>query len=75
MTLTAFGPDFTFAYDAWLQHPAGLGQLPPDMHGTSVAVIGAGAAGIVAAYELMRLGLRPIVYEAGKFGGRLRSER
>ncbi|MDH2328266.1 NAD(P)/FAD-dependent oxidoreductase [Cereibacter sp. SYSU M97828] len=74
MTLTAFGPDFPFAYDDWLRHPAGLGTLPPECHGSSVAIIGAGAAGIVAAYELMRLGLRPVVYEAGRFGGRLRSE-
>lgn len=75
MTLTAFGPDFPFAYDDWLRHPAGLGHVPPTALGSSVAIIGSGAAGIVAAYELMKLGLRPIVYEAGRFGGRLRSER
>ena len=39
-----------------------------------MAVVGAGIAGIVAAYELMRAGLRPVVYEAGRMGGRLRSE-
>lgn len=72
--LSAFGPDFPFAYDDWLGHPAGLGRVPRDMRGAPVAVIGAGAAGIVAAFELMRLGLRPVVYEAARFGGRLRSE-
>ncbi|MEI4473316.1 flavin monoamine oxidase family protein [Frigidibacter sp. MR17.24] len=71
--LSAFGPDFPFAYDDWIAHPAGLGQLPRDMLGTEVAVIGAGASGIIAAFELMRLGLRPVIYESSRFGGRLRS--
>lgn len=31
-------------------------------------------AGIVAAYELMKLGLKPVIYEASKLGGRLRSQ-
>ncbi|OSP54906.1 NAD(P)/FAD-dependent oxidoreductase [Pseudoruegeria sp. SK021] len=73
-SITAFGPDFPFAYDDWLTHPDGLGTLPEAALGCEVAVIGAGAAGIVAAHELMRLGLRPIIYESHKFGGRLRSE-
>lgn len=72
--LTAFGPDFPFAYDAWISHPAGLGRLPEKRYGERVAIIGAGVAGIVAAYELMRLGLRPVIYEASRLGGRLRSE-
>ncbi|MFC3568047.1 flavin monoamine oxidase family protein [Paracoccus simplex] len=72
--VTAFGPDFPFAYDDWLRHPAGLGTIPPERLGTEVAVIGAGAAGIIAGHELMKLGLRPILYESARFGGRLRSE-
>ncbi|WP_116134010.1 NAD(P)/FAD-dependent oxidoreductase [Tropicimonas sp. IMCC34043] len=72
--LTAFGPDFPFAYDDWLGHPAGLGRVPAERHGARIAVIGAGAAGLVAGYELMRLGLRPILFESGRFGGRLRSQ-
>ena len=72
--LTAFGPDFPFAFDDWLAHPAGLGELPTDALGQEVAVIGAGVAGMVAAYELMKLGLKPVVYEIGRIGGRLRSE-
>jgi monoamine oxidase len=71
---SAIGPDFPFQYDTWLEHPAGLGSIPADMHGTRVAIIGAGVAGIVAAHELLRIGLRPVVYEAGRIGGRLRSE-
>lgn len=73
--LSCFGPDFTYDYEAWLKSPHGLGTIPSEAHGTEVAVIGSGAAGIIAAYELMKLGLRPIVYEAGEFGGRLRSRR
>jgi monoamine oxidase len=68
-----FVPDFPFAYDDWLRHPAGLGHLPEHLHGTPVAVVGGGVSGIVAAYELMRLGLRPVLYEAGELGGRMRS--
>ena len=36
--------------------------------------MGAGISGLVAAYELMRLGLKPVVYESGHLGGRLRSQ-
>ena len=72
--VTTFGPDFPFAYDDWLKHPAGLGRLPAERHGQEVAVVGGGLAGMVAAYELMRLGLKPVLYEAGRIGGRLRSE-
>jgi monoamine oxidase len=70
----AFGPDFPFGHDTWLKHPAGLGQLPEEVLGTEVAIVGAGIAGLVAAYELMKLGLKPVVYEAGRMGGRLRSQ-
>lgn len=72
--ISAFGPDFPFAYDDWLGHPDGLGSIPDARLGTEVAVVGAGIAGLVASYELLKLGLRPVVYEAGRIGGRLRSE-
>ncbi|WP_442772880.1 flavin monoamine oxidase family protein [Paenirhodobacter enshiensis] len=72
--LSAFGPDFPFAYDDWIAHPAGLGTIPAGQHGARIAVIGAGAAGIIAGHELMKLGLDPVLYESGQFGGRLRSE-
>jgi tryptophan 2-monooxygenase len=68
-----FGPDFPFAYDDWLGNPAGLGRLPPDRLGAPVAIVGAGMAGLTAAYELMRLGARPVIYESAEIGGRLRS--
>nr|WLD25875.1 amine oxidase TurO [Streptomyces sp.] len=66
-------PDFPFSYDGWLRHPAGLGSLPAGRAGTPVAVVGGGMAGLTAAYELMRLGLRPVVHEAEQLGGRMRS--
>ncbi|WP_130797215.1 flavin monoamine oxidase family protein [Streptomyces otsuchiensis] len=72
--LTMFGPDFPFAYDDYLAHPAGLGQIPATEHGREVAVIGGGLSGVVAAYELMTMGLKPVVYEADRIGGRLRTE-
>ena len=46
--ITMFGPDFPYAYDDYLAHPAGLGQIPATEHGTEVANIGGGLSGIVA---------------------------
>ncbi|WP_394788303.1 flavin monoamine oxidase family protein [Rhodoferax sp.] len=72
--VTIFGPDFPFPFDDWIRHPAGLGTLPAEHLGAEVAIVGAGMAGMVAAYELMKLGLKPVIYEASKMGGRLRSQ-
>ncbi|MGH6933182.1 MAG: flavin monoamine oxidase family protein [Dongiaceae bacterium] len=71
--ITMFGPDFPFAYDEWVKHPAGLGRVPAERHGTEVAIIGAGISGLLAACELIKMGLKPVVYEARRLGGRLRS--
>lgn len=68
-----FGPDFPFAYDDWLKHRDGLGSIPAAAHDKQVAIVGGGIAGLVCAFELMKVGLRPVVYEAGQLGGRLRS--
>jgi tryptophan 2-monooxygenase len=72
--VTMLGPDFPFAFDDHVRHPAGLGRMPAERYGTEVAVIRAGISGIVTALEMMKLGLRPVVYEADRIGGRLRSE-
>lgn len=71
--ITMFGPDFPFAYDDYLVHPAGIGSVPHAARGTEVAVIGGGLAGLIAAYELLKMGLAPVVYEADQLGGRMRS--
>lgn len=71
--ITMFGPDFPFAYDDFRRSPHGIGSVPEGVHGTRVAVIGGGLSGMVAARELVRMGLQPVVYEADQIGGRMRS--
>lgn len=71
--ITMLNPDFPFSYDHYLAHLDGLGSVPPELYGTEVAVVGAGLSGLVTAYELMKLGLRPVIYEADQIGGRLRT--
>jgi monoamine oxidase len=73
--VTMFGPDFPFPFDDWIAHPAGLGSIPQERLGEEVAIVGAGMSGMLAAYELMKLGLRPVMYEASHMGGRLRSQQ
>ncbi|WGW12366.1 NAD(P)/FAD-dependent oxidoreductase [Saxibacter everestensis] len=71
--ITMLNPDFPFSYDSYLADSAGLGSVPESALGTPVAVVGAGLSGLVTAYELMKLGLRPVIYEADQIGGRLRT--
>ncbi|NMO02479.1 NAD(P)/FAD-dependent oxidoreductase [Gordonia sp. TBRC 11910] len=71
--LTMFGPDFPFAYDDFVTAAAGIGSIPEQAHGKRVAVIGAGLSGTLVARELLRMGLKPVVYEADQIGGRMRS--
>ncbi len=73
MSLSMLNPDFPFSYDHYLAGAEGLGQIPREHHGTEVAVIGAGLSGLVTAYELMKLGLKPVIFEADQIGGRLRT--
>ncbi|HEX2092613.1 MAG TPA: NAD(P)/FAD-dependent oxidoreductase [Longimicrobiaceae bacterium] len=66
--------DSLYDYTQVLGHP--LAKLPLTELGSRVAVIGGGAAGIVAALELLRMGLRPVIYEgSGRIGGRNWSKR
>lgn len=71
--VTMFGPDFPFAYDDYVRSPHGIGSVPESAYGTRVAIIGGGVAGMLTARELVRMGLRPVVYEADQIGGRMRS--
>ncbi|WGW14174.1 NAD(P)/FAD-dependent oxidoreductase [Saxibacter everestensis] len=66
-------PDFPFGYDEFLADPAGTGTVPESAYGQEVAVIGAGLAGVVTAYELMKKGLKPVIYESAEIGGRMRT--
>jgi tryptophan 2-monooxygenase len=67
--------DSLYDYAKLVASPTGLATLPAQSYGTEVAVIGAGAAGLVAAYELMRCGLKPVIYETtDRIGGRLWSK-
>jgi tryptophan 2-monooxygenase len=48
-----------------------IATLPKDKWGTQVAIIGAGAAGLMAAYQLLKIGAQPVIFEAsGRIGGR-----
>ncbi|MDT9683114.1 FAD-dependent oxidoreductase [Streptomyces sp. TRM76323] len=75
--------DFPFDYAAYTAGRR-IGRLPDHALGTPVAVVGTGGAGMTAAYELMRVGCRPVLYEAEssqdgpggrRLGGRMYSRR
>ncbi|WP_277590829.1 flavin monoamine oxidase family protein [Pseudomonas chlororaphis] len=75
--VTALIPDFPFHYADFLQKAQGspLGHVAPENYGKQVLIVGAGVAGLVAAYEAMRMGLHPVVVEASeRIGGRLYSK-
>jgi tryptophan 2-monooxygenase len=49
-------------------------RLPPPAIGKEVAIVGAGLTGISAAHELLKIGLKPVIFEArNRMGGRLYS--
>src|SRR5215216_3428358 len=51
--------------------PQAIGTLPSNLIGTKVAIIGAGMAGLCAAYELLKVGIVPVIFEAtNRIGGR-----
>lgn len=64
--------DFRFNYyNLLLSAPQGLARLPDGVR-KNVAVVGAGAAGMTAARELMRCGFGVTIYEtSNRIGGRL----
>ncbi|WP_404290998.1 flavin monoamine oxidase family protein [Glutamicibacter arilaitensis] len=70
--ITMLLPDFPFSYDQFLRHDAGLGSVPQQRWGTEIAIVGAGAAGLLAGYQAIALGLKPVIYDAEGIGGRLR---
>ncbi|MDQ0652040.1 flavin monoamine oxidase family protein [Pseudomonas cedrina] len=76
--VTALVPDFPFHYRRFLDTAASngtpLARVSNLAYGSQVLIVGAGVAGMVAAYEAMRMGLHPVVVEASdRIGGRLYS--
>lgn len=76
--VTALVPDFPFHYGRFLDTAASngtpLARVSNLAYGSQVLIVGAGVAGMVAAYEAMRMGLHPVVVEASdRIGGRLYS--
>ncbi len=68
-------PEQSIDYAALVSRKEGLTERTPG-HPARVAIVGAGAAGLVAAFELIRVGIQPVIYEAsGRIGGRLYSYR
>lgn len=73
-----FIPDTTidtlYDYKALLTQKS-LCQLPNNSLGKEVAIVGGGAAGLLAAHELLKMGLSPVIYEyESHLGGRLYSK-
>lgn len=67
--------DSMYDYEAFLKNKDTIANFTKVPQKSKIAIIGSGAAGLVAAYELMKTGLRPVVFEASnRIGGRLRSE-
>ncbi|MER5817892.1 MULTISPECIES: FAD-dependent oxidoreductase [Streptomyces] len=76
--------DFPFDYAAHVGGGRRMGRLPEKALGARVAVVGTGGSGLAAAYELLRAGCRPVLYEAERsadgpggrrLGGRMYSRR
>lgn len=67
--------DSLYDYQGLFKQFNNLGTIPEEKIGTKVAIIGAGASGMVAAYELLKVGLLPVIFEASaRIGGRLYSK-
>jgi tryptophan 2-monooxygenase len=63
-------PESPFDYGALLDRPEEYADVGKALR-KPVAVIGAGNAGMAAAYQLMRHGLKPVIYElSNRIGGR-----
>ena len=64
--------DTLYDYTKLLGPDLTMGTVPPERYDARVVIVGGGVAGLVAAYELLRVGLDPIVLEAtDRFGGRV----
>lgn len=69
--------DTLYDYGAFLGSASdGIGQIPPQSQKASIVIVGAGAGGLVAAYELLRSGAQnvTILESSGRIGGRTYSD-
>src|SRR4051812_23567043 len=63
--------DTLYDYASFLNPTEPIASFPTTPPAAEVAIIGAGAAGMVAAYELLRAGIQPTIFEASdRIGGR-----
>ena len=79
------GPDFPFDYAGYIGPDSSgndkpIGEIDSALHGTRIGIIGTGASGLIAGYQLMKIGLHPVYYEAEKnpdgtarIGGRMKA--
>src|SRR5436190_21570980 len=63
--------DTLYDYTQFLSPTEPIASFATHPPAGEVAIIGAGAAGMVAAYELLRAGIKPTIFEASdRIGGR-----
>ncbi|MCG6881914.1 MAG: FAD-dependent oxidoreductase [Deltaproteobacteria bacterium] len=59
-------PENPFDYVKLISCRDGIGIIPKNKLGCKIGIIGAGCSGLCAAYELMKIGLHPVIYESSK---------
>ncbi|MBE9121864.1 FAD-dependent oxidoreductase [Tychonema sp. LEGE 07199] len=63
--------DTLYDYVDFITKNPQIATLPKKLWDTEVAIVGAGVAGLVAAYELLKIGVKPVIFEAtDRIGGR-----
>ena len=79
------GPDFPFDYANFIgPDSAGndkpIGEIDPASYGTRIGIVGTGATGLIAGYQLMKIDFLSVYYEAKKnpdgttrIGGRMKA--
>ena len=79
------GPDFPFDYANYIGPDSDgndkpIGTIDRSLYGTKIGIVGTGASGLIAGYQLMKIGFHPIYYEADKnpdgttrIGGRMKA--